>query len=72
MIWRGRPIESYATATSRDDCARAYALFCDQVAVLWPTMSILDISLELDCSVNSVVTAALKRDLPLRPIRKNP
>jgi hypothetical protein len=50
MIWRGRPIESYAAKTSRDDCARAYALFCDQVAVLWPKLAIRDIATELDCS----------------------
>jgi hypothetical protein len=72
MIWRGRPLESYAAKTSRDDCARAYELFCDRVEVLWPKMSILDISLELDCGVNSVITAALKRGLPVRPIRRQP
>jgi hypothetical protein len=72
MIWRGRPLESYAAQTSRDDCARAYSLFCDKVAVLWPKMSIRDIATELDCSVNSVITAAMKAGFKLRPIARNP
>jgi hypothetical protein len=44
----------------------------DRVAELWPTMSIRDIAIELDLTVNGVVKDAALRGLGSRPIARQP
>jgi hypothetical protein len=44
----------------------------DRVVELWPTMSIRDIAIELDITVNGVIKDAELRGLPSRPIARQP